>query len=413
MKKRVVITGLGTVNPLGKTTEETWAKIKNNECGLSFISGFDTTDYQVKVAGEVADFDPTPVIDKRAAKRMDRFCQFAVVSAHEAVKMSGVDLDTIDKDRFGVIIGSGIGGIGSIEEQEQRLLEKGPRRVSALTIPMIITNMAAGYVSIEFGAKGLVSNVVTACASGTNSIGEAFYAIQQDRADLVLAGGAEASITPLAISGFQSMTALSTSDDPKRASIPFDAERGGFVMGEGAGVVMVESLEHAQKRGANILAEVVGYGFRGDAYHITSPAPGGVGAYAAMKEALDVAGVDPSEIDYINAHGTSTELNDSAETQAIKTLLGDRAYEVPVSSSKSMFGHLLGAAGAVEAIVCIKAMEEGFVPATLGYREKDPACDLDYVPNAGRAGEIAYALSNSLGFGGHNASLLLKRWEEN
>lgn len=409
-KNRVVITGLGAITPLGNNPDDFWGNIKNGNTGIDFIKAFDTSDFKVKLAAEVKGFKPELFIEKKEVKRMDRFCQFAIAGAAQAVENSGINLESIDKDRFGVIVGSGIGGIGTIEKEKENLLEKGPNKVHPLFIPMIISNMAAGNIAIKFGAKGICTNVVTACATGTNCIGEAFHAIKNGLADIIIAGGTEASITPLSVAGFTQLTALTKSDDPKRASIPFDEERSGFVMGEGAGIVIVESLEHALKRKANILAEVVGYGSTCDAYHMTSPSPDGQGAARAMKIAIEEANISKEEVSYINAHGTSTPVNDKFETIAIKAVFGDYAKNVPISSTKSMTGHLLGAAGAIEAIVCIKALQEGFIPPTVGYKVSDPDCDLDYVPNAGRQQNINYAMSNSLGFGGHNAVLLFKKW---
>ncbi|QAT41510.1 beta-ketoacyl-ACP synthase II [Clostridium sp. JN-9] len=411
-RNRVVITGLGAITPLGNNPDEFWSNIKSGNTGIDFIKGFDTSDFKVKLAAEVKDFKPELYIEKKEIKRMDRFCQFAIAGAAQAFENSGLDLDSIDKERFGVIVGSGIGGIGTIEREEGNLLKKGPNKVHPLFIPMIISNMAAGNIAIKFGAKGMCTNVVTACATGTNCIGEAFHAIKNGLADIMIAGGTEASITPLSIAGFTQLTALTKSDDPKRASIPFDAERSGFVMGEGSGIVIVESLEHALKRKANILSEIVGYGSTCDAYHMTSPSPDGQGAARAMKIAIDEADISKEEVSYVNAHGTSTPVNDKFETIAIKKVFGDYAKNVPISSTKSMTGHLLGAAGAIEAIVCIKALQEGFIPPTVGYKVSDPDCDLDYVPNVGRQQDINYAMSNSLGFGGHNAVLLFKKWSE-
>lgn len=411
MNNRVVITGMGAITPIGNDSNTFWNNIKNGECGVDFITAFDTENFSTKLAAEVKDFNPADYMDFKEAKRMDRFSQLAVAAAKEAVEDSKIDLDSIDAERFGVIVGAGIGGIGTTEAQHSVLVDKGAKRVNPLIIPMIISNMAAGNIAIQFGAKGLCTNVVTACATGTNSIGDAFRSIKHGYADVILAGGTEASITPLSVAGFTSLTALSKSTDPKHASIPFDLNRDGFVMGEGAGIVMLESLEHAQRRGAKIYGEVVGYGSTCDAYHITSPAPDGEGGARAMKLAISEAGIATNEISYINAHGTSTPYNDKFETAAIKTVFGEEAYKVPVSSTKSMTGHLLGAAGAVEAIVCLKAMEEGFIPATVGLTTPDPECDLDYVPNVGRNAELKYTMSNSLGFGGHNATLVFKRWE--
>ncbi|NLM13151.1 MAG: beta-ketoacyl-ACP synthase II [Epulopiscium sp.] len=410
MGKRVVITGMGCVTPVGNDLNTFWENIKNGQSGIDIITRFDTENFEVKLAAEVKDFDPSLYMDKKEARRMDLYSQYAVAASKMAVDDAKLDIESIDKERFGVIVGSGIGGIGTIEKEHEKMLAKGPKRVSPLLIPMIIGNMAAGNIAIQFGAKGICSTVVTACATGSHAIGEAFNTIQRGRADVIIAGGAEASITPLSVAGFMTLQALSTARDKKRASIPFDAERNGFVMGEGAGILILESLDHAIKRGAKIYAEIVGYGATCDAYHITSPDPEGHGAARAMIEAMNEAGVKPEEVAYINAHGTSTPLNDKFETAAIKLAFGEAAKNVAISSTKSMTGHLLGAAGAIEGIVCIKAIEEGFIPPTIGYEKLDPECDLDYVPNAGRKQELNYALSNSLGFGGHNASLLFKKY---
>jgi 3-oxoacyl-[acyl-carrier-protein] synthase II len=410
MEKRVVITGMGCVTPLGNDLNTFWENIKSGQCGIDEITRFDTEKYEVKLAGEVRDFDPSLYMDKKEARRMDLYSQYAVAASKMAVEDSKLDIESISKERFGVIVGSGIGGIGTIEKEHEKMLAKGPKRVSPLLIPMIIGNMAAGNIAIQFGAKGICSTVVTACATGSHAIGEAFNTIQRGRADIIIAGGAEAGITPLSVAGFSSLQALSTSNDKNRASIPFDAERNGFVMGEGAGILILESLEHAIKRGAKIYGEVVGYGASCDAYHITSPDPEGNGAARAMLEAINEGGIKPEEVSYINAHGTSTPLNDKFETAAIKLAFKEAAKDVAISSTKSMTGHLLGAAGAIEGIVCVKALEEGFIPPTIGYQKPDPECDLDYVPNVGRKQELHYALSNSLGFGGHNASLLFKKY---
>jgi len=410
MGKRVVITGMGCVTPVGNDLNTFWENIKNGQSGIDIITRFDTENYDVKLAAEVKNFDASLYIDKKEARRMDLYSQYAVAASKMALDDSGLDIESIDKERFGVIVGSGIGGIGTIEKEHEKMLAKGPKRVSPLLIPMIIGNMAAGNIAIQFGAKGICSTVVTACATGSHAIGEAFNTIQRGRADVIIAGGAEASITPLSVAGFASLQALNTTSDKNRASIPFDAERNGFVMGEGAGILILESLDHALKRGARIYAEIVGYGATGDAYHITSPDPEGHGAARAMIEAMNEAGVKPEEVGYINAHGTSTPLNDKFETAAIKLAFKEAAKNVAISSTKSMTGHLLGAAGAIEGIVCVKAIEEGFIPPTIGYEKPDPECDLDYVPNVGRKQEIHYALSNSLGFGGHNASLLFKKY---
>ncbi|MBU3190116.1 beta-ketoacyl-ACP synthase II [Clostridium bowmanii] len=411
MKNRVVITGMGAVTPIGNDVVNFWNNVKLGTCGIDIIKSFDISEYKCKLGAEVKDFDVTVALDKREARKMDKYCQYAMVAADEAVKNSGLDLQAIDSEKLAVIVGSGIGGIGTIEKEHAKLMEKGPNRVSPYLIPMIIGNMAAGNIAIKYGAKGMCSSVVTACATGTNAIGDAFHLIQDGRADIIIAGGAEGSITPLALAGFTSLTALTKSENPLRASIPFDKERSGFVMGEGAGIVILESLEHAKKRNAKIYAEMKGYGATCDAYHITSPSPDGDGAARAMIMALKDADVKPCEVSYINAHGTSTPYNDKFETVAIKSAFGQSAYKIPISSTKSMTGHLLGASGAIEAIVCIKALEEGFIPATIGYSVPDEDCDLDYVPNTGRVQKLKYTMSNSLGFGGHNASILLEKWD--
>ena len=409
--RRVVITGLGAITPLGNNVDEFWKGIKEGKCGIDYITKFDTTNFKVKLAAELKGYNAEDYFDRREAKRLDKFSQYAMIVAREAWKDSGLDKEKENMERVGIVIGSGIGGIETIETENQKCIEKGPDRVSPMYIPMGILNMATGNVAIDIGAKGESYAMVTACASGTHCIGESFRMIKHGYQDVVIAGGTEAGITPLGIAGFTNIKALTKSEDKNRASIPFDKERSGFVMGEGAGVVILEELEHAKKRGAKIYAEIVGYGATSDAYHITSPAPGGEGGARAMKLAMEEAGVAPEEITYINAHGTSTHLNDSFETQAIKTALGEEASKkVMVSSTKGHTGHLLGAAGGVEAIVCSKAIEEGFVPATINYKVPDEECDLDIVPNEGRSKEIKYAMSNSLGFGGHNSSILLKKY---
>jgi len=411
-KRRVVVTGIGVISPIGIGKEEYFKGLKEGKCGVDYITRFDTAGYDTKIAAEVRDFDPCEYIDKKECRRMDRFTQYAVAASKMAVSDAGLDVDSVDSDRFGVCIGSGIGGMETLETQHTILREKGPGRVSPFMVPMMISNIASGNVSIALKAKGPNTTVVTACASGTNAIGEAFRTIQRGDADLMVTGGTEASITPLSLAGFCSMKALSTrNDDPKTASRPFDKDRDGFVMGEGAGMLIVEELEHAQKRGAVIYGEVVGYGATGDAYHITAPSPDAYGAYKAMQMAVNDAGVDAKEIDYINAHGTSTDLNDKLETMAIKRLLGEDAKKVAISSTKSMTGHLLGAAGAIEAIACLMAINEGVIPPTINYTTPDEECDLDYVPNEARNREVKYAISNSLGFGGHNASIMLKKYE--
>ncbi len=412
MSQRVVVTGMGVVSPIGNKVESYWENLKQGVCGIKPLSPENKLeDLNIHVAGEVTDFDASSYLDKKEQRRLARFSQFAIYASKEALLDAGIDMDKEDVNRVGVIIGSGIGALSVIEEEAAKLREKGPKRVSPLFVPMTIVNMAAGNVSIHIGAKGICSTVVTACASGTHSIGEAFRAIQRGTNDVILAGGAEACITPLGIAGFNALTALSTSEDPKRASIPFDKERNGFVMGEGAGIVVLEALEHAKKRGAKILAEVVGYGATGDAYHITAPASDGDGARRAMEEAIKDAGIKPNAIDYINAHGTSTPINDKVESLAIQSLFGEDT-KVAISSTKSMTGHLLGAAGGIEAIAIIKAVEEDFMPPTIGYRVIDEECSLDYIPNKGRQGRVCYAMSNSLGFGGHNGSIIVKKWEE-
>ena len=413
MERRVVITGLGALTPIGNNTNEFWDGIKEGKCGIDQITKFDTTNFKVKLAAEVKGYNPEDHFDRREAKRLDKFSQYAMVASREAWKDSGLDKETENMERVGIIIGSGIGGIETIETENEKCIMKGPDRVSPMYIPMGILNMATGNVAIDIGAKGESMAMVTACASGTHCIGESFRMIKHGYQDVVLAGGTEAGVTPLGIAGFTNIKALTKEEDKTRASIPFDKERSGFVMGEGAGVIVLEELEHAKKRGAKIYAEIVGYGATSDAYHITSPAPGGEGGARAMKIAMQEGNVNPEEITYINAHGTSTHLNDACETQAIKTVLGEEnAKKVMVSSTKGHTGHLLGAAGGVEAIVCAKAIEEGFVPATINYKVPDEECDLDVVPNEGRKVEIKYAISNSLGFGGHNSSILLKKYED-
>ena len=411
MSRRVVVTGLGAITPIGNNVEEFWNGLKEKKVGIGPITYFDTADYKAKLAGEVKDFDPKQHMDPKAAKRMEKFCQFAVCAAKEAIEDAGLNMEQEDPFRVGVSVGSGIGSLQSVEREYSKMLQKGPNRVNPLLVPLMISNMAAGNVSIQFGMKGKCINVVTACATGTHSIGEAFRTIQYGDADVMIAGGTEASITPIGVAGFTALTALSTSEDPMRASIPFDKDRNGFVMGEGAGIVVLESLEHAQARGAKIYAELAGYGATGDAYHITSPAEDGSGAAKAMEMAIADAGLKPEDVDYINAHGTSTHHNDLFETKAIKLALGDHAGNVKINSTKSMIGHLLGAAGGVEFITCVKSIEEGFVHATAGLQEEDPECDLDYTKGEGVSMNVNCALSNSLGFGGHNATLLVKKFE--
>ena len=411
MSRRVVVTGLGAITPIGNNVEAFWNGLKEKKVGIGPITYFDTADYKAKLAGEVKDFDPKQYMDPKAAKRMEKFCQFAVCAAKEAIEDAGLNMEQEDPFRVGVSVGSGIGSLQSVEREYSKMLQKGPNRVNPLLVPLMISNMAAGNVSIQFGMRGKCINVVTACATGTHSIGEAFRTIQYGDADVMIAGGTEASITPIGVAGFAALTALSTSEDPMRASIPFDKDRNGFVMGEGAGIVVLESLEHAQARGAKIYAELAGYGATGDAYHITSPAEDGSGAAKAMEMAIAAAGLKPEDVDYINAHGTSTHHNDLFETKAIKLALGDHAGNVKINSTKSMIGHLLGAAGGVEFITCVKSIEEGFVHATAGLQEEDPECDLDYTKGEGVSMNVNCALSNSLGFGGHNATLLVKKFE--
>lgn len=411
--RRVVITGLGAITPIGNNITEFWKGIKENKCGIDNITAFDTRDSKVKLAAEVKQYNPEDYFEKKEAKRLDKYSQYAIIAAREAWKDSKLDKEKENMERVGVILGSGIGGVETIEKENKKYIEKGPDRVSPMYIPMGIINMATGNVAIDIGAKGESISIVTACATGTHCIGESFRMIKHGYQDIILAGGTESSITPVSIAGFANIKALSKAEDKTRASIPFDKERNGFVMGEGAGVVILEELEHAKKRGAKIYAEIVGYGATSDSYHITSPAPGGEGGARAMKLAMQEGNVKPEEITYINAHGTSTPLNDSCETQAIKTALGEEAArKVMVSSTKGHTGHLMGAAGAVETIVCTKAIEEGFVPATINYKVPDEECDLDIVPNTGRNKDVKYAISNSLGFGGHNSSILLKKYEE-
>lgn len=411
-KTRVVVTGLGAITPIGNDVASFWQGLKDKKVGIAPITYFDTTDYKAKLAGEVKDFDPKKYMDPKAARRMEPFSQYAVAAAGEAIAQAGLDMEKEDPFRVGTSIGSGIGSLQAMEREHKKMLEKGPNRVNPLLVPMMISNMAVGNVALHYGLKGKSINVVTACATGTNSIGEAFRSIQYGEADVMVAGGTESAITPLGMVGFAALTALSTNDDPETASRPFDKDRDGFVMGEGAGIVVLESLEHAQKRGAKILAEVVGYGGSNDAFHITSPAEDGSGAAYAMEMALKDAGIAPEKIDYINAHGTSTHHNDLFETMAVKKALGDHAYKVKINSTKSMIGHLLGAAGGVEFIACVKSIEDGFVHATAGLKEAGEGCDLDYTMGEGVPMDIHYALTNSLGFGGVNASLVIKKFED-
>ncbi len=411
MKRRVVVTGMGAVTPIGIGVEEFWKGIKEEKIGFAPITRFDATDYKCKLAAEIKDFQPENYMDKKAARRMEQFCQFAVAAAGEAIADAKLDMEQEDPYLVGCAVGSGIGSLQAMEREYGRLTEKGPSRVGPLFVPLMISNMAAGNVSITFGLKGKSLNVVTACATGTNSIGEAFRAIQYGEADVMVAGGTESAVTPMGIAGFTALTALSDSNDPARCSIPFDKDRSGFVMGEGAGVVVLEELEHAKKRGAHIYAEVLGYGCSSDAYHITSPAEDGAGAARAMKNAMEDGGVAPEKLTYINAHGTSTHHNDLFETRAIKLTFGEHAKDMKINSTKSMVGHLLGAAGAVEFITCVKEVEEGFIHRTVGLQETEGELDLNYCKQSYQE-EVPYALSNSLGFGGHNASLLIGKFTE-
>ena len=410
--RRVVVTGMGAVTPLGNTAEEFWANIKAGKVGIGPITKFDTTEYRAKVAGEVKDFKADEFMDFKTAKRMEPFSQYAAAAALMAVKDSGVDIEKEDAYRCGVIVGCGVGSMQATEREHKRLLDFGPNKIGPLYIPLMISNMAAGNIAIVTGFKGKNIDVVTACASGTNSIGEAFRSIQNNEADVILAGGTEAAICPMGVAGFCALKALSFSEDPMKASIPFDKNRDGFVLGEGAGVIVLEEYEHAKARGAKIYAEMVGYGATCDAYHITSPEESGIGAAHAMMAAIADAGIEPSQIDYINAHGTSTHHNDLFETRAIKTALGDAAKTVKINSTKSMTGHLLGAAGAIEAIVLAKSCEEGFIHQTMGSSETEDEMDLNYCFGRSYEQDVKYAMSNSLGFGGHNASIIMKHFEE-
>ena len=411
MSRRVVVTGMGAITPIGNSVEEFWNGLKEKKVGIAPITYFDTTDYKAKLAAEVKDFDPKQFMDPKAAKRMEQFCQFAVAATRQAVEDAGLDMSQEDPFRVGVSIGSGIGSLQAVEKEYEKIRTKGPGRVNPLLVPMMISNMAAGNISIQLGLKGKCTNVVTACASGTNCIGDAFRAIQYGDAEVMLAGGAEGCICETGVAGFTSLTALSTSTDPMKASRPFDKDRDGFVLGEGAGVVVLEELEHAKQRGAVIYAELVGYGSTGDAYHITSPAEDGSGAAKAMELAMEEAQITPAQVDYINAHGTSTHHNDLFETRAIKKAFGEAAKDVVINSTKSMIGHLLGAAGGVEFITCVKSMEDGFIHQTVGTKEADEECDLNYAIGSPVEKEIKAAMSNSLGFGGHNATILIQKYE--
>ena len=411
MKRRVVVTGLGAVTPIGNDVKTMWQVILDGKCGIDEITHFDTTDMKVKLAGEVKDLDVKSLLDKKAIRKMDPFIQYGLIAAKEAIQDASLNTDEVDHDRFGVIVSSGIGGIGSIESNHQKALAKGFDRVSPYFIPMTIVNLAAGNIAIEANAQGLCTTPVTACAGGTNAIGDAFRNIRDGYQDIMIAGGCEASITPLGIGGFTSMKALSENSDKHRASIPFDKERSGFVMGEGAGMLLLEEYEHAKKRNAKIYCEIVGYGVSCDAHHITAPLENGEGGAKAMQHALDDANISYQEIDYINAHGTSTPLNDKCETAAVKSVFKEHAYQLMMSSTKGHTGHCLGAAGAIEGVIVAKGLETNFVPPTLNYQVKDELCDLDIVENVGRHLEYTYAMSNSLGFGGHNASVIFKKYQ--
>lgn len=410
MSRRVVVTGLGAVTPIGNNVDDFWAAVKAGKIGFDHITKFDTTDYKCHIAAELKDFNPQDFMDRKAAKRMEPFSQYAVAAAKQAIDDSGLDIEKEDPYMVGCAIGSGIGSLQAMECETQKLYEKGPNRVNPLLVPLMICNMAAGNVSIQFGLKGKSINDVTACATGTNTIGEAYRSIQYGEADVMVAGGTEGSVCPIGIAGFTALTALSTVDDPAKCSLPFDKNRSGFVMGEGAGVVILEELEHAKARGAKIYAEVVGYGCSSDAYHITSPQEDGAGAARAMTNAMSDAGVTPADVKYINAHGTGTHHNDLFETRAIKLAFGDEAANLKINSTKSMIGHLLGAAGAVEFITCVKEIQDGFIHKTVGYETPDEEIDLNYCKDSYEE-PVEYALSNSLGFGGHNASILLKAYK--
>ena len=411
MSRKVVVTGMGAVTPIGNNVEEYWNSLKNGKSGIDYIKNIDTSTIDVKIGAEVKDFYPEEVIPKKEVRRLDKFSQFVLYAADEAIKSSGLDIENINSKRFGVYVGSGIGGFMTMESETEKIAIGKSKRVSPFFVPMTIINLGAGNIAIKYGAKGPCTSMVTACATGNNNIGEAFRLIKDGYADVMLAGSGEAPITKMGVAGFASMKALNSNNDISRASIPFDKDRSGFVIGEGGAVLVLESEEHAVSRGAKILAEIVGYGSTCDAYHITCPHPEGEGAADAMIEAIEEAGIERNEVSYINAHGTSTPLNDKYETYAIKRVFNDYAYNIPVSSTKSMTGHLLGGAGSIEAVACIKALQEGFIPPTIGLENVDEELDLDYVPNKGREKELKYVLSNSLGFGGHNATLLFKKWE--
>ena len=411
MKRRVVITGLGAITPIGLSVNDFWNSCKEGVCGIEPISYFDTSDHKAKLAAELKGFDAKDFMDAKQAKRMEAFSQYAVAAAKEALEDLKIDMGKEDSFRVGGSVGSGIGSLQAMEREHSRLLDKGPSRVAPLLVPLMISNMAAGNVGIQFGLRGKNINIVTACATGTHSIGEAFRSIVYGEAEVMLAGGSEASISPIGVAGFSALTALNTTEDKTRASIPFDKDRAGFVMGEGAGVLVLEELEHAKKRGAKIYAEIVGYGATCDAFHITSPAEDGSGAAKAMEYALNDAGLAPEDVDYVNAHGTSTYYNDLFETKAIKLAFGEHAYKLKINSTKSMIGHLLGAAGGVEAVVCVKSIEDSFVHKTVGLENSDEDCDLDYCKGSGTDMPVNVAISNSLGFGGHNATIVFKKYE--
>ncbi len=412
MSRRVVITGMGAITPVGNTVDEFWSNIKKGVVGIGPMTQIDPTDYKAKLAAEVKDFEPKDYMDPKSARRMERFAQFAVAAAKQAMEDSGLDMEQEDPFMVGTCVGCGIGSLQCMQREYKKLLDKGPNRVAPLMIPSLISNMAAGNIAIQLGLKGKNINIVTACATGNHNIGEGFRSVQYGEADVMIAGGAEAAITELGVSGFTNMTALSLATDPKKASIPFDVNRSGFVMGEGAGIIVLEELEHAKKRGAKIYAEVIGYGATNDAFHITSPAEDGSGAAKAMEFAMKDAGVKPEDIDYINAHGTSTHMNDLFETRAVKLAMGDAAYKCKISSTKSMVGHLLGAAGGVETIACVKSITDHYVHVNAGLTDQDPECDLDCVKGEGIEMDVNIALSNSLGFGGHNATLIFKAYNE-
>lgn len=411
MKRRVVITGMGAITPIGNSVDEFWAGVRQQKVGIDFITRFDASDYKAKLAAEVKNFDAKNYMDFKMAKRMETFSQYAVAAAGEAIADAGLDMADEDAYMAGTSVSSGIGSLDAMEREHKKLLEKGPSRINPLLVPLMITNMAAGNVAIAFGLKGKSLNVVTACASGTNAVGEGYRSIQSGEADIMVSGGTESAVTPIGIGGFAALTALSASTDHKRASIPFDRDRSGFVMGEGAGILVLEELEHAKKRGAHIYAEITGYGCSNDAFHITSPAEDGSGAARAMTNAMNEAGVRPADIDYINAHGTSTHHNDLFETRAIKLAFGEDAYGVKISSTKSMVGHMLGAAGAVECIACVKTIQDGYIHPNVGLENTEDELDLDYVKGKGIESDVTYVMSNSLGFGGHNASIILKKYE--